>query len=41
VSQRWPEGERYEVFSIAPQFRVVPGVVDYGFCVLRVPAGGS
>jgi len=41
ASKRREEDARCECFYIPAAFRPEPGVVDYGFCLLRFPAEGE
>jgi DNA-binding transcriptional ArsR family regulator len=39
VASRPGEDQRFELYYIPATFRPQPGVVDYGFCLLRFPVG--
>lgn len=41
VASRPGDDERFAMFYIPDTFRPRPGVVDYGFCLLRLPAAGQ
>ncbi len=36
ASKPFEADNRYQVYYIPAQFRIMPGILDYGFCVLRM-----